>query len=192
MSALIDLTGQKFGKLTVVERFGNSYVKHSGKIASALWKCVCDCGEIRYKTTSDLRANRFRSCGCYAKEARSERLRLPDGEAARNYILYSYKNAARKRGYEWSISDELFDELIKNDCYYCGSKPIGIARIQQRSKVHTRELKELLYNGIDRFDNTKGYTPENVVTACKFCNRCKHILSGEDFIKLAKTIAARF
>jgi hypothetical protein len=29
------------------------------------------------------------------------------------------------------------------------------------------------YNGIDRVDNSKGYTPENTVPCCKICNKIK-------------------
>lgn len=32
-------------------------------------------------------------------------------------------------------------------------------------------------------DNSKGYTLENVVTCCKFCNYAKHTSTYEDFIK---------
>ena len=128
MSSLIDLTDKTFGRLTVKERAGNSYVKHNGKIAAALWKVQCECGEIRYKTSSDLIAGRAKSCGCYARQLRSQRLKLPDGEASRNKVLASYKSAARKRNYSWNVSEELFDTLINGDCYYCGSEPRQIQR----------------------------------------------------------------
>lgn len=38
MAACIDLTGMKFGRLTVIERAGKT------KQGNALWKCKCDCG----------------------------------------------------------------------------------------------------------------------------------------------------
>lgn len=48
---LKDLTGQRFGKLTVVTYIGKSK-----------WKCKCDCGNYAIVRTSDL--NRTNSCGC--------------------------------------------------------------------------------------------------------------------------------
>ena len=41
MSACIDLTGMKFGRLTVIERAGKT------KQGNALWKCKCDCETIQ-------------------------------------------------------------------------------------------------------------------------------------------------
>ena len=51
-----DLTGKRFGKLTVLE-----YVKV--KNGCSKWKCQCDCGNITYKTTGHLNAGTI-SCGC--------------------------------------------------------------------------------------------------------------------------------
>ncbi len=55
-----DLTGKRFGKLTVLE-----YTKDSK--GAAKWKCLCDCGNITYKTTGHLNANAV-SCGCVQKK----------------------------------------------------------------------------------------------------------------------------
>lgn len=57
----IDLTGQKFGRLTVVERIGS-------KNSSALWLCKCNCGNETKVTTRDLRSGHTHSCGCYGRE----------------------------------------------------------------------------------------------------------------------------
>lgn len=53
-----DLTGLKFGKLTVVE---NMNVKKNGKF---LYKCLCDCGKYCYVRSSSLTTNHTTSCGC--------------------------------------------------------------------------------------------------------------------------------
>jgi hypothetical protein len=57
----IDISNQKFGRLTAIEKSTNI----CGKTA---WKCVCDCGNIAYVTTSNLTCNRIRSCGCIKQE----------------------------------------------------------------------------------------------------------------------------
>lgn len=44
------------------------------------------------------------------------------------------------------------------------------------------------YNGVDRVDNTKGYTLENCVTCCAEANYAKRALSYADFIKLCEDI----
>ena len=62
MSA-IDITGQKFGRLLVVERAGT-------KNRRAMWKCVCDCGNETIATGKSLRSGGKQSCGCLLDEAR--------------------------------------------------------------------------------------------------------------------------
>lgn len=41
----------------------------------------------------------------------------------------------------------------------------------------------IVYNGIDRKNNFKGYTKSNCVTCCAICNRAKYNLSEEDYKK---------
>ena len=62
-----DLTGQKFGRLLVLERTEN----RGEKVA---WKCKCDCGNFSVATTDMLKSGRTRSCGCYSRECTSKRL----------------------------------------------------------------------------------------------------------------------
>ena len=62
MGKLIDLTGQKFGRLTVIERAGSS------KDKKAMWRCLCDCGEESIVIGKNLIRNHTKSCGCYHKE----------------------------------------------------------------------------------------------------------------------------
>ena len=41
---------------------------------------------------------------------------------------------------------------------------------------------DFVYNGLDRVDNEKGYTIDNVVPCCKHCNYAKRNRSVEEFI----------
>lgn len=67
MSKLIDLTGCKFGRLTVVCRAG-TYRRPSGT-SEPTWKCVCDCGNEVVVSSSNLGKSTL-SCGCLQKENR--------------------------------------------------------------------------------------------------------------------------
>ena len=58
---LIDLTGQKFGRWTVLER-----APSKGK--TSYWKCQCECGTIKDVRSQSLREGRSQSCGCYKKD----------------------------------------------------------------------------------------------------------------------------
>ena len=63
-----DLTGQKFGYLTVLKDVGRS------KSGDVLWECECSCSEQNHivATSSNLQRLHTQSCGCYAKEQTSK------------------------------------------------------------------------------------------------------------------------
>lgn len=61
MSALIDLTGKRFGKLIVIEQTGSQH-------SHILWKCKCDCGNESVILGLSLRWGRTKSCGCLHKD----------------------------------------------------------------------------------------------------------------------------
>lgn len=58
MAPLIDLTGRRFGKLTVQS------VSHKTPDRTWYWNCVCDCGEPRVCTGRNLKGGKSKSCGC--------------------------------------------------------------------------------------------------------------------------------
>lgn len=69
MGKLVDITGQVFGRWTVVERSPEN--KH-GKPA---WVCLCECGNVATIAGSVLRMGESRSCGCYSREVSAKNLR---------------------------------------------------------------------------------------------------------------------
>ncbi len=54
---VIDLTGERFGLLEVIERFGYD---GSGKVT---WRCNCDCGDGAIVTGNNLRSGNTKRCG---------------------------------------------------------------------------------------------------------------------------------
>lgn len=62
MGKFMDLTGQKFGRLIVVERAENY------KSGDARFKCKCDCGNEIIVASQRLKNGRSKSCGCLQKE----------------------------------------------------------------------------------------------------------------------------
>jgi hypothetical protein len=58
MPNFIDLTGQRFGQLTVQKRVTNS------KSGAARWLCKCQCGTFTLVSTTNLRSGNSKSCGC--------------------------------------------------------------------------------------------------------------------------------
>lgn len=70
MSKKLDLTGQKYGRLTVIEEDfeAEKQAAIEGRKRRVRWKCVCDCGKATTVSTDDLRSGNTISCGCYIKE----------------------------------------------------------------------------------------------------------------------------
>jgi len=178
-----DLSGRRFGKQTVV-RFLETRVNGSGERYS-VWVAKCDCGKVRECSTGTVK-NGF-SCGCYCREVSGLSRRLPGDKAALNINLSKYKRSARLRHLDWLLSDVDVQHLMKQMCHYCGVEPR-----QEIKHAHWSGYRSpVLYNGIDRVDNSKGYEINNVVPCCKICNYAKRDLSQQDFISWAKRIAAR-
>lgn len=89
----------------------------------------------------------------------------PNAFANSNGSNYSeYRNGAKKRNLEFTITEEEFDNTIMKDCYICGKKTIP--------HKHT--------NGMDRYDNSIGYTIENIRPCCKECNFFKKEFAYDD------------
>ena len=62
-----DLSGQRFGRLMAVRP-----TNERGPSGSIIWKCLCDCGNIAYCSTTMLKSGGVRSCGCLYKDTRKE------------------------------------------------------------------------------------------------------------------------
>lgn len=66
MRRTIDMIGQRFGKLTVIESAG-VHTAPSGS-RSAKWRCLCDCGKEAVVFGTNLRRGHTTTCGCSQKE----------------------------------------------------------------------------------------------------------------------------
>lgn len=62
MSKCVDLTGKRFGKLTVIKR-AEDYISPSG-FHSTMWECKCDCGNICKAFATELKNGKKKDCGC--------------------------------------------------------------------------------------------------------------------------------
>lgn len=164
---VIDLEGNRYGRLVVLGRVN----PQSGRVS---WLCRCDCGtEVAVRATS-LRTGNTKSCGCLHKEHVRELNLLPEGIAAFSAMRNKMKTYAEKRGHEWQLTDEQIRQLTKQSCHYCGAKPL---QVSGGSGFHGNYV----YNGLDRVDNAKGYTIDNVVPCCKACNFAKGARTLEEF-----------
>lgn len=100
MSNCVDLTGNRYGRLTVLERAEN-YVSPTGH-TKANWLCMCDCGNKTVAMSSNLRRGITKSCGCLQSEVR---LTSSTKHGGRHDRLYSVWTNIKSRCYNRSYSD---------------------------------------------------------------------------------------
>lgn len=170
-----DITGQKFGRLTALyPLLENRNTKEQLK-----WLCSCECGKEHIVRSAHLISNRIVSCGCYNQECRLSQ--FSDNTPFVQLFGY-YKRNAKKRKISFCLSFEEFVYLIKQKCEYCTEEPSAAYTKHYTSNVNGRKHKTILYNGIDRVDNEKGYDINNVVSCCKYCNSMKHTYDLSNFL----------
>lgn len=74
MCKFVDITGQRFGRWTVLEYVGKSK-----------WLCKCDCGTIKSVSGCGLKNGKSASCGCLQKEKAREMMKGKTGEQHPTY-----------------------------------------------------------------------------------------------------------
>jgi hypothetical protein len=160
----IDLKGQKFNKLTVIER-------SSVKSNHANWDCLCECGGTITATGANIRNGRTQSCGCYRSEAHSKMMKLkttthgktktPEYKAWQQmkHRCLNHNNPLYHRygGRGITVCDEWLHDF-PSFLTHLGSRPEGMS--------------------LERTNNEKGYFPGN----CKWAtskeqanNRCTNL-----------------
>src|SRR5271157_137254 len=98
-----------------------------------------------------------------------------EGVTLKRSILRQYKRQAVDRGIKWTITDNHFYNLIRGLCYYCGFQPVAMQQ----------------FNGVDRYEENGGYTPQNSVPICPGCAVVKQEESADEVWRRAKRIVER-
>lgn len=144
MGRAVDLTGMRFGRLSVVRKTRSA----SGRVA---WVCKCECGNETTTLTTELLKGHAKSCGCYHRDKMSVSFRKHGQHKTRLYKIWS--NMLQRCGNP------------KNDNYQrYGAKGINVC---EEWKDFQAFYKWATANGytenlsIDRIENSKGYCPEN-------------------------------
>jgi len=167
-----NLLGKKFGMLFVE---AISPTRNNRK--ELYWICKCDCGISKRIRGCHISPGTMDNCGCQTKIRRSLRMRKPLHETFVTTLYNAYKDSAKSRNLEFSLTKKDFEAMLFQRCYYCNVDPYAI---------HVRTFIDgtsdsLAWNGLDRIDSLKGYTRENCVTCCKLCNVAKSNMSIQEF-----------
>lgn len=174
MQAKYDLVGKRFGRLRVVGK-AHTHISPNGTRKSQ-WLVVCNCGKETVVQGTRLRAGTTVSCGCIRSEVNQEqakKLAASQRGKPKNRVLLPYQwlynvllKASRKFAERCDIQYNDFITLIAiKICGYCG-EPI------EWPSPYSTGLSKFGYN-LDRKDNKRGYTRDNVIVCCKTCNVAK-------------------
>lgn len=177
---MLDLANQNFGRLTALEPTD----KRKG--SSVVWRCICNCGKEVFTSALNLRSGGTKSCGCLQREGVAARMNKYGSKQSRtvNKLYYNYQRSAKIRGLDFGLTLNDFIDFIKQPCTYCGN----ILNTIEVSIGSNNNVK-LRCNGIDRIDNTKGYTIVNCTACCSKCNYAKGSMTTQEYIDLCKRVA---
>lgn len=148
----IDLTGQKFGRLTVLHISENYYVHKESGNRLRRWICKCECGNIIETTTSLLLSGESKSCGCLRKEMLKKSLTKHGDYKTRLYDIYR------------NMKNRCLSNTCTNYNNY-GGRGISVCAEWIDSYINFKNWA--LQNGysenltLDRIDVNGDYCPEN-------------------------------
>lgn len=154
MAAFIDLTGQQYGRLTVIER-APDHVLPSGRRQVA-WVCLCDCEERQSVVVhaNNLQSGNTQSCGCFCRQRASE---VHGTHGLTGIPLHGVWGAMIQRC------------TNPNNHAYADYGGRGITVCERWRHSFSDYLADLperpadqAYRTIDRIDNNLGYEPGNV------------------------------
>lgn len=146
----IDITGEKYGRLTPIKRVGRN------KNGYAVWICKCDCGNILETTSRALRSGNTKSCGCLNIDKATERIvKFNTKHGETNSRLFRIWSNMKTRCYN------------RNAINYDNYGGRGITVCEEWKENFEEFMAWALKHGyredltIERIDNDKGYSPEN-------------------------------
>ena len=149
----IDMTGQVFGRLTVLRRAESN--GHGGK---PRWVCQCDCGTIVNIPGARLRGGSNKSCGCYRRDRAGGLYRTHGKSKTPQYIMfYDARKRAQMFGVPFGIEPE--DITVPAVC------PVLGITLDSSTRDSTPSL--------DRREPARGYVPGNIAVISFRANRIK-------------------
>lgn len=171
-------TGEKYGDYIALEAI--QYTTKNNTVEKQ-WKCIDDLGNIKYfraRKLTTLKSSEENKI-LYDKNLEVLVKNNKHQYGVRNKYYQNYKNNALSRNHIFELLFDDFNNVIIQNCYYCGQEP----QFNDRwIKIEHKNQPKLAYNGIDRVDSLKGYTINNVVPCCSKCNLMKNIFTSEEFL----------
>ena len=134
---MLDLTGQRFGKLIVIKR---TEQRQNG---SVVWECQCDCGNSVMVNSARLRNGQTASCGCLRKE-KSRKASKKDLTGQRFGRLIALKPMEeRKNGYiAWECQCDCGNSVMVNGAHLRNGQTVSCGCLQ-KERVSETNAKDL-------------------------------------------------
>lgn len=155
-AAMQDLTGQRFGRWTILEKAPLEHVRSNGLKTG--WRCKCDCGTERVITSKALLNRESLSCGCLRTEAAAARIKdgvlQPYDGTMVSRLRQKKPTAGSKtgvRGVYWSNVEQCYVAKIE-----IRKKPITIGRfasLEKAAEARRAAEKEYFDPVIEAYDN---------------------------------------
>lgn len=135
-----DITGNKYGKLTVMKRLGKN------KENRFKWLCKCECGGVKETYKNQLDSGAAKHCGCDAN-------RTPNlSHGMRKHPLYSI----------WSSMIDRCSNPKNENYHNYGGRGISVSKEWMDVSIFIRDMSPRPDKfSLDRIDNEKGYSKEN-------------------------------
>ena len=144
-----DLTGRKFGRLTVIRMTDERRSRH------VVWECLCDCGNRHFVPSNSLLSGKTKSCGCFMIESRGVS-RITHHMS--NEKIYAVWQKMRKRCYY--KSDKNYKDYGGRGIVVCDDWNSDFKRFYDYVS-QLPHFGELGYS-LDRINNDGNYEPGNV------------------------------
>lgn len=153
-----DLTGQRFGKLTVLSRAPNQNSR-------VYWKCRCDCGNGHIVSAHELKAGKCTSCGCNRHELEKGFVDLTGMQFDQLTVLYQTRKRSYKGSICWHCRCSCGKEVdVPEDALCFGQyKSCGCRRRELGKQLYTKRTMvdgtcvEILEKRKSRSDNSSGF-----------------------------------
>lgn len=183
MGVYKDITGQKFNRLTALERDVEATKLHSG----TYWKCKCDCGNIVSVSLQRLQNGNTKSCGCYRKEVAGNNTKKNlIGQKFGRLTVIKDSNQRKNNRIVWECQCECgnITYACTNDLTTGNTKSCGCYHKEQISNLARRDLTGQRFGKLIALYPTDKRTDNKVIWHCKCdCgNECEivstHLISG--------------
>lgn len=171
----IDLTDKIFGKLIVIKDTGKR------KSRRPIWLCRCECGQEVEVLGKYLLVGDTKSCGCFSKCNAHNRQGYKG--LGQSYV-YCVKSNAKRRGIPFNLSAEELYLKLEEQSFRCKISDVDIVLCDNYRDQYTNQTASL-----DRIDNSKGYTLDNVQWVHKTVNIMRNKLSIQDFLEWCNLIS---